>query len=174
MTLTSFSERGFNTGHGYIRQPNDILSYSALACIALQSNQNDQHGGQSIPMLDFYLAKGAAKTFIKEVVRFLDIRFDFEHEEIYKELKEYVKEHKLIMNKAGKDFIRNVVNKYMLLGHADFNKLIEKATQHTNRQTYQAMEALIHNLNTMHSRAGAQYPLARLTMARILLKRDVW
>lgn len=159
--LDKLFERGFNTGHGCIRQPNDILSYSALACIALQSNQNDQHGGQSIPMLDFYLAKGVAKTFIKEVVRFLDTRFDFEHvEEIYKELKEYVKEHKLIMNKAGKDFIRNVVNKYMLLEYADFNKLIEKATQYTNRQTYQAMEALIHNLNTMHSRAGAQVPFS--------------
>ncbi len=40
---------GFCTGHGFLREPNDIASYSALACIAIQSNQNDQHGGQSIP-----------------------------------------------------------------------------------------------------------------------------
>jgi ribonucleoside-triphosphate reductase len=53
---------GFSTGHGYLREPNDIASYSALACIAIQSNQNDQHGGQSIPNFDYGLAVGVRKT----------------------------------------------------------------------------------------------------------------
>jgi ribonucleoside-triphosphate reductase len=56
---------GFGTGHGAIREPNDIRSYSALACIAIQSNQNDQHGGQSIPNFDRGLAPGVAKTYAK-------------------------------------------------------------------------------------------------------------
>ena len=52
---------GFSTGHGFLREPNDIQSYAALACIAIQSNQNDQHGGQSIPNFDYGLAPGVTK-----------------------------------------------------------------------------------------------------------------
>ena len=58
-------KNGFSTGHGFLREPNDIMSYSALAAITIQSNQNDQHGGQSIPYLDFGLAPGVKKTFRK-------------------------------------------------------------------------------------------------------------
>ena len=54
---------GFSTGHGVLREPNDIQSYAALACIAIQSNQNDQHGGQSIVNFDYGLAPGVIKTF---------------------------------------------------------------------------------------------------------------
>ena len=56
---------GFSTGHGFLREPNDIASYAALACIAIQSNQNDQHGGQSIPNFDYGLAPGVVKTYKK-------------------------------------------------------------------------------------------------------------
>jgi len=58
-------KNGFSTGHGHLREPNDIHSYSALACIAIQSNQNDQHGGQSIPNFDYGMAPGVAKTYLK-------------------------------------------------------------------------------------------------------------
>src|SRR5690606_9094978 len=58
-------ENGFSTGHGFLREPNGIASYSALTCIAIQSNQNDQHGGQSIPNFDYALADGVRKTFAK-------------------------------------------------------------------------------------------------------------
>ena len=58
-------EGGFSTGHGFLREPNDIMSYGALAAIAIQSNQNDQHGGQSIPFFDYGLAEGVHKTFRK-------------------------------------------------------------------------------------------------------------
>ena len=54
---------GFSNGHGFLREPNDIISYGALACIAIQANQNDQHGGQSIPNFDYALSKGVMKTF---------------------------------------------------------------------------------------------------------------
>ncbi|MDR1134038.1 MAG: anaerobic ribonucleoside triphosphate reductase, partial [Synergistaceae bacterium] len=62
---------GFSTGHGVLREPNDIASYSALACIAIQSNQNDQHGGQSVVNFDYAMAMGVAKTYAKKYREFL-------------------------------------------------------------------------------------------------------
>ena len=64
--LNKLFKNGFSTGHGYLRTPNSISSYSSLAAIAIQSNQNEQHGGQSIPAFDYYLAPGVLKTFKKE------------------------------------------------------------------------------------------------------------
>ncbi|MDR2504206.1 MAG: anaerobic ribonucleoside triphosphate reductase, partial [Deltaproteobacteria bacterium] len=64
--LIPLFQRGFSTGHGYLREPNSIESYSALACIAIQSNQNEMHGGQSVPNFDYAMAKGVVKTFRKE------------------------------------------------------------------------------------------------------------
>ena len=61
--LTKLFKGGFSTGHGVLREPNDISSYSALACIAIQSNQNDQHGGQAICDFDYGLAVGVRKTY---------------------------------------------------------------------------------------------------------------
>jgi ribonucleoside-triphosphate reductase (formate) len=63
--LTQLFNNGFSTGHGSLREPNDISSYTALAAIAIQSNQNDQHGGQSIPAFDYDMAEGVRKTFKK-------------------------------------------------------------------------------------------------------------
>ena len=60
--LVNLFKNGFSTGHGFLREPNEIASYSALACIAIQSNQNDQHGGQSIPNFDYAMSKGVEKT----------------------------------------------------------------------------------------------------------------
>ena len=60
--LEKLFKGGFCTGHGFLREPNDIRSYSALACIAIQSNQNDQHGGQSIPNFDYSMEMGVKKT----------------------------------------------------------------------------------------------------------------
>ena len=64
--LKKLFKNGFSTGHGYLREPKDIMSYSALAAIAIQANQNDQHGGQSIPAFDYYMAPGVLKTFKKQ------------------------------------------------------------------------------------------------------------
>ena len=63
--LLKLFEGGFSTGHGVLREPNSIASYASLACIAIQSNQNDQHGGQSIPNFDYSMAPGVAKTYKK-------------------------------------------------------------------------------------------------------------
>ena len=73
--LTQLFKGGFSTGHGVLREPQDIGSYSALACIAIQSNQNDQHGGQAIASFDYDMAPGVAKTYIKEYRRALGAAF---------------------------------------------------------------------------------------------------
>ncbi|WP_300282993.1 anaerobic ribonucleoside triphosphate reductase [Peptacetobacter sp.] len=171
---------GFSTGHGFLREPNDIMSYGALAAIAIQSNQNDQHGGQSIPFFDYGLAEGVHKTFrtlyISNLVKGLVLLDDLDDEKIKDTVKDIVytveKETgvkaSLDIDKSEK-FTSEIIEKIA----ASFScsalesKKIEKfaykeAYKETNRKTYQSMEAFIHNLNTMHSRAGAQVPFSSI------------
>jgi ribonucleoside-triphosphate reductase len=164
--LAKLLKGGFSTGYGHIREPNDIRTYSALACIAIQANQNDQHGGQSIPNFDYAMAEGIAKTFIKELSRCLDFYGYSEGfaERVSVELKKIYAERSTLIDLTEE--IRSVLEKTAL----DFNNppadgwnlLIEKARLYTEKAALQAMEALVHNLNTMHSRAGAQIPFSSL------------
>lgn len=189
-------KNGFSTGHGFLREPNDIQSYAALACIAIQSNQNDQHGGQSIPYFDYGMADGVRKTFKRlyytNVGKIVDIKYS--KEDTVEKVKEYAKkiekEQGLVPNMAND-------NKYMEAERAELSKLMPEAdiedvqklafkyaTKEVKRATYQAMEAFIHNLNTMHSRAGAQIPFSsinygtdtsiegRLVMENVLLATE--
>ncbi|MCH1958768.1 anaerobic ribonucleoside triphosphate reductase [Romboutsia hominis] len=164
---------GFSTGHGFLREPNDIISYAALAAIAIQSNQNDQHGGQSIPFFDYGLAEGVYKTFkkfyidnmskaiklfksedktdsikciVNDIEYRLKTRLSIKIEDEYKQ-----EETRELIDKLGLDeaFVENI-QKFAY----------SEAYRETDRRTYQAMEAFIHNLNTMHSRAGAQVPFS--------------
>lgn len=156
---------GFFTGHGFLREPKSIQSYASLACIAIQSNQNDQHGGQSIPFFDYGMAPGVAKTYITEICRILDILVeDAPVGEIKKVLNEYREQHGSMLTEDGKAYITSVVKEK--LGSAATDKLLDKvflkAVIATDRAAYQAMEALVHNLNTMHSRAGAQVPFSSI------------
>ena len=163
--LGKLFEGGFSTGHGHLREPNSIGSYGALSAIAIQSNQNDQHGGQSIPCYDYYLAKGVAKSYITEVCKVLETR-ETVNEEVISLIKEQLKEYIVtkstyIIEGEGNDYI-----KYVLKSHGidreEINKVVSKALKNTDRLTYQAMEGIIHNLNTMHSRAGAQVPFSSI------------
>ena len=168
-------KEGFNTGHGYLREPNDIHSYSALACIAIQSNQNDQHGGQSIPNFDYGMARGVQKTYAKlyrqnlaKAMRLLtDIEdVDGKISEMENQIKE---EHDLLPSLGSLDIYQKQEARLLMALIQDeavvkkvqaFTK--EMAEKETDRNTYQAMEAFIHNLNTMHSRAGAQIPFSSI------------
>ena len=80
--LIKLFKNGFSTGHGVLREPNDIQSYSALACIAIQANQNDQHGGQSVFNFDYSMAEGVKKTFARRyrenMARALELLCDWE------------------------------------------------------------------------------------------------
>ena len=172
--LIQLFQHGFSTGHGFLREPNDISSYSALACIAIQSNQNDQHGGQSVPNFDYAMAGGVKKTYrkryLQNVARALELLTDIEEPQAF--VKSYAA---AIQQETGLIPCLANNNGYQ---EAEAQKLSERLTadqiatiqafakknayRETNRATYQAMEALIHNLNTMNSRAGAQTPFSSI------------
>ena len=187
---------GFSTGHGFLREPNDIQSYSALACIAIQSNQNDQHGGQSIPNFDYGMAIGVAKTYSKlytknlaKAAEILEGKSDLE--ESFKEIKRKVYAESGVKPRleASEEYCR-LETPYLaeIVGEEAVEKLqkfaVKYSEKETDRATYQAMEALVHNLNTMHSRAGAQVPFSsinygtdttpegRMVIRNILLAED--
>ena len=165
---------GFSTGHGYLREPKDIRSYSALACIAIQANQNDQHGGQSIVNFDYAMAEGVRKTFEKtyrdNLGRAMELLTSVsEPMEICKALVESLKEEGICPTLEPTDAYKTAEHaKLLALGidEATADKIQafaqERAAIETDRATFQAMEALIHNLNTMNSRAGAQVPFSSI------------
>ena len=157
--LNKLFKNGFSTGHGFLRTPNSIGSYSALAAIAIQSNQNEQHGGQSIPAFDYYMAPGVLKTFKKEFKQELSELLDFEG---FKELIKFDKVIEIIDRLESievdlKEFKEFTTSKRL---EELFAQAYQCAHNKTDRATFQAMEAFIHNLNTMHSRAGAQVPFS--------------
>lgn len=156
--------KGFSTGHGYIRSPKGIITAAALACISIQSNQNDQHGGQSIPMLDYGLAPYVAKTFITNICEYLDNNEVIEEDikVIKNELIEYSKIHSSIMDKSNLVDIENIIYSVIRTDYIIPSMCINKALKHTDRDVYQAMEALVHNLNTMQSRCGSQVPFSSI------------
>ncbi len=172
--LIKLFEGGFSTGHGYLREPNDIRSYAALACIAIQANQNEMHGGQSVPIFDYAMAKGVDKTYRKEYSNALiDIIRIFKGIDFVaaKELVTDIKEE--IGNNVTMDTAEEYTEKIIaaLKAHIDFSEeelgkiskyVKETAWRETDKATFQAMEALVHNLNTMNSRAGAQVPFSSL------------
>ena len=172
--LTQLFKGGFSTGHGVLREPQDIGSYSALACIAIQSNQNDQHGGQAIASFDYDMAPGVAKTYIKEYRRALGAALDLllNHDAADDEAKAIIRQIRaetgatptLKPNKEFDDALRERLT--AMTDEATVERMMHYATERgyreTERRTYQAMEAFIHNLNTMHSRAGAQTPFSSI------------
>ena len=153
-------KNGFSTGHGYLRTPNSINSYSALAAIAIQANQNEQHGGQSIPAFDYYMAPGVLKTFKKEFKQALYNLLEFEG---FIEFLNFNKILDIIDKLNTIEFDMNLFDEFTSKNtkvRSIFDNAYKQAFNKTDRQTYQAMEAFIHNLNTMHSRAGAQVPFS--------------
>ncbi len=178
--LIKLFENGFSTGHGYIRQPKSIASYAALACIAIQANQNEMHGGQSIPNFDYAMAEGVACTFRKEyydaVQRYLWLQYDCEavlSDDFRQALKDVMPERINMSNiddyeehfvrwviKFGKSWLEEKPEEHEM--RRCHRTSIRIAMKETDMATYQAMESLIHNLNTMNSRAGAQVPFSSI------------
>ena len=148
---------GFSTGHGFLREPNSIRSYASLACIAIQSNQNDMFGGQSINAFDYAMAEGVRKSFrrtirdeIKRACEFCDVQTTGEIDFsvcTYSEGK----------NPAAVDNLTQIIGSSKLA-----EKIYRQACADVEEETHQAMEALIHNFNTLHSRAGAQVPFSSI------------
>lgn len=141
-----FENGGFNTGHGHLRTPNSIGSYAALAAILLQANQNEQHGGQSIPNFDYAMAPGVDKSFRKALKRNLEKYNKFAGKKLELKVKDTIKygdDDKLKKDKWPKE-------------------VVEASNEDVEKETLQAMEGFVHNLNTMHSRAGAQVPFTSI------------
>ena len=160
--LSKLFKNGFSTGHGYLREPQDIMSYSALAAIAIQSNQNDQHGGQSIPAFDYYMAPGVLKTFKKQYKMAISELLDFTGFDTFINInKVNDKIDKLESIEFDLSYMDDCAKDSDEVKHI-FAKAYEIAYDKTDKRTYQAMEAFVHNLNTMHSRAGAQVPFSSI------------
>lgn len=162
--LDKLFEHGFNTGHGFLRSPGGIRTAGALAAISIQSNQNDQHGGQSIPLFDYYLAPYVALTYVKTIAKVAKIKLDLEESQ-YKQLKEIMvdfwnkAEKHRVMDKSNLSLIEDLLTNFLTTNDIEYSdKKIDSIFNYTYEQvydeTFQSMEAFIHNLNTMHSRAG--------------------
>ena len=173
--LIKLFDGGFSTGHGYLRSPKDIRSYAALACIAIQANQNDQHGGQSIVNFDYAMADGVRMTFKKNyrdnLIRGLELLDGYDDAETsVKAMLKAIQDEKglvpTLVPNEGYKAIEAVKLAEMNVPAADIERIQDfaqkRAEQETDHATYQAMEALIHNLNTMNSRAGAQVPFSSI------------
>ncbi len=172
--LTKLFNKGFSTGHGHLRTPNDISSYSALCCIAIQSNQNDQHGGQSIPTFDYAMADGVKKTYkklyVSNLAKAMDLLTNGEvsAETVAKVVKD-IQDTQSLVPVLDNSNQYQAVEKLALMEYTSEDVVqkaqkfaLDRAYKETDRATYQSMEALIHNLNTMNSRAGAQTPFSSI------------
>ncbi|SDG87137.1 ribonucleoside-triphosphate reductase class III catalytic subunit [Selenomonas sp. WCT3] len=176
---------GFSTGHGFLREPNSIRAYASLACIAIQSNQNDMFGGQSINAFDYAMAEGVRKSFRKAVIdeAYKALRYqlaqDFGSEEEFKqEFKKVMAFDSCRYTETMEDegaqrsiaAIKTAVTTLLAEVYhkelADLDRIVsviyQLACEDVVEETHQAMEALIHNFNTLHSRAGAQVPFSSI------------
>lgn len=192
--LKDLFKRGFSTGHGFLREPQSIQSAAALCCIAIQSNQNDMHGGQSIPLFEYDLAPYVAISYSKHLCKVICICLRNDEADV-SEVKEYCKELYDKYDTCLSDEVQALIKAKVLevLKKYDTDELdvtknvdyiMSEAIKLTERETYQAMGALIHNLNSMQSRAGAQVPFSsinygtgtqpehRMIMKNVLLATD--
>lgn len=161
---------GFSTGHGHLREPNSIRAAASLACIAVQSNQNSMFGGQSINALDFALAPYVKKSFDKAFRSNLEKLMSLfcDKQEVLDDLKyqnfDAAYDHcysAKIAEQINQWLLKhNIVCNYPLKGIAA--TAWENACRDVEEETKQAMEAMIHNFNTLHSRAGAQTPFSSI------------
>ena len=192
--LIKLFKDGFSTGEGHLREPQSIGSYAALAAIAIQSNQNDQHGGQSIPNFEYAMALGVKKTYTKEyyknLLKAIELLLGESKDSVVDELKDELGSKNLYPTLKNTNGYLEKEKEFLLkeFDEASIDKIQKFAVKYTEKETakatYQAMEGFIHNLNTMHSRAGAQVPFSsinygldttpegRLVMEQLLLATD--
>lgn len=156
--LDKLFKDGFSTGYGFLREPNNIMTYSILSAIAIQANQNDQHGGQSIPQLDYYFAPGVVKTFKKEFKQTVYDFLDYSDFGIFAAVNGMEREIEKITTIKFDIGIFDAYCRESEQLKRFFRIAYNKALKKTESIVYQAMEAFIHNLNTMRSRAGAVLP----------------
>lgn len=133
--LDNVLENGFVAGHGESRPAKRIETASVIACISMETAQNEMHGGQAIPAFDFYLAPYVRKTYIEEIEKI---------EKLSNADLSYLKERE--------------IDEYVTreLPNDDEERVVQHCINMTVDRVHQAMEAFIHNMNTIHSRGGNQ------------------
>lgn len=162
--LEDLFERGFHTKNGSIRTPQNIQSYATLATIVFQTNQNEEHGGQAIPAFDFFMAPGVRKTFIRQLAdRLLYAHcllsgrsFSDEERKAFVEALRSLEPPLAHTDAAAEALAAGLDRIGCQLPATAVRLALEEAYQRTKRDTHQAMEGFVHNLNTMHSRGGNQ------------------
>ncbi|WP_289121620.1 anaerobic ribonucleoside triphosphate reductase [uncultured Porphyromonas sp.] len=162
--LADLFERGFHTKNGSIRTPQNIQSYATLATIVFQTNQNEEHGGQAIPAFDFFMAPGVRKTFIRQLAdRLLYAHcllsgrsFSDEERKAFVEALRGLEPPLAHTDSAAEALAAGLDRIGCQLPATAVRLALEEAYQRTKRDTHQAMEGFVHNLNTMHSRGGNQ------------------
>ena len=193
ISLSDLFKRGFSTGHGFLREPQSIQSAGALCCIAIQSNQNDMHGGQSIPMFEYDLAPYVVKSYSKHLRKVIQIVLrddEFDLSDLKDAIDNIYLEHNSALTDEAQAQIAPLVREILATKFSgqeleeNLSYVLSEAYKLTNRETYQSMEAVIHNLNSMQSRAGAQVPFSsinygtgitpeqRMIMKNVLLATD--
>ncbi len=173
--LIQLFRNGFSTGHGYLREPNSIESYASLACIAIQANQNEMHGGQSVPAFDFAMAQGVTKTYAHEYRKSFSSYLQVSHDIQGVNLEKLgVNDASVILDSLKTPLTMDngdaLAEEFGNIVPASLQPLLQKAHAYalreamksTERRCYQSMEAFVHNLNTMNSRAGAQVPFSSI------------
>lgn len=162
--LADLFERGFHTKNGSIRTPQNIQSYATLATIVFQTNQNEEHGGQAIPAFDFFMAPGVRKTFIRQLAdRLLYAHsllsgrsFSDEERKAFVEALRDLEPPLAHTDAAAEALAAGLDGIGCQLPATAVRLALEEAYHRTKRDTHQAMEGFVHNLNTMHSRGGNQ------------------
>jgi len=167
---------GFNTGHGAIREGGSVRAYASLACVAIQSSQNDMFGGQSINCWDWAMAEGIRKSFrkaVREQMRqwlfFIDKGYGKEDMNTIVDNIDFEVCH--YTDSTNKSYSKDMLEgpKQILIALQQWDCSLEEATkiyilscESVAEETHQAMEAAIHNFNSLHSRAGGQVPFSSI------------
>lgn len=172
--LAKLLERGFDTGNGYIRSPNSIGSAAALGSIIIQSNQNQMFGGQAYAHIDDDLATYVDRSFLKNLAYEIEAFVDYTGDKDATNILASIVIEKNTVNVDGveyddtkvtmpSDVTMNTSADYMYVGDWKVpQKVVIRAIKKTDKDTYQAMEALVHNLNSLFSRSGNQLPFSSI------------
>ena len=158
--LKELFRKGFNTGHGTLRPPQSISTALTQAAIVVQANQNDMYGGQGIPLFDYELSPYIAKTLgsnIKDTIEsVLGQEIDFNFKDFCYSLCE--KNNSSLVDESLKELESKI---YEFVGDKT-KKVLELSRKRTFKDTFQACEGFVHNLNSLNSRAGSQVPFSSI------------
>lgn len=148
-------KKGFSTGHGFLRQPKSIPSASSLCCISIQSNQNDMYGGQGVATFEYDLAPYVAKSYAKNLKKVIEIIIgrDITDDDLAVFIDALYEKNQTVFSKESQKEIGKFIS-FIVKDKVDY--CLKKARSMTENDTYQAMEALVHNLNTMQCLTGDQ------------------